>query len=86
MQFIQIRKMDPKKLYVKYTVDDGLTDFITVDLMKLRRGRRTNGFKHDFTPLYPAGRKITKGKKSDLMDLINYIPPVFHDLHKFGYS
>ena len=63
MQFIQIRKMDPKKLYVKYTVDDGLTDFITVDLMKLRRGRRTNGFKHDFTPLYPTGRKITKEKK-----------------------
>jgi hypothetical protein len=51
MQFIQIRKTDPKKLYVKYTVDEGLTDFITVDLMKLRRGRLTNGFKHDFTPL-----------------------------------
>ena len=66
MQFIQIRKTDPKKLYVKYTVDDGLTDFITVDLMKLRRRRRTNGFKHDFTPLYPTGRKITKGKKSPI--------------------
>jgi hypothetical protein len=24
MQFIQIRKTDPKKLYVKYTVDEGL--------------------------------------------------------------
>ena len=81
MQFIQIRKTDPKKLYVKYTVDEGLTDFITVDLTKLRSGRRSNGFKHDFTPLYPTGRKITKGKKSDLMDLFNYIPPVFHDFY-----
>jgi hypothetical protein len=35
MQFIQIRKTYPKKLYVKYTVDEGLTDFIVVDLMKL---------------------------------------------------
>ena len=81
MQFIQIRKTGPKKLYVKYTVDEGLTDFITVDLTKLRRGRRSNGFKHDFTPLYPTGRKITKEKKSDLMDLLNYIPPVFHDFY-----
>jgi hypothetical protein len=80
-QFIQLRKTDPKKLYVKYTVDEGLTGFITVDLTKLRRGRRTNAFKHDFTPLYPTGRKITKEKKSDLMDLINYIPPVFHDFY-----
>jgi hypothetical protein len=34
-----------------------------------------------FTPLYPTGRKITKEKKSKLMDLINYIPPVFHDFY-----
>jgi hypothetical protein len=81
MQFIQIRKTDPKKLYVKYTVDEGLTDFITVDLTKLRRGRHTNAIKHDFTPLYPTGMKITKEKKSNLMDLINYIPPVFHDFY-----
>jgi hypothetical protein len=81
MQFIQIRKTDPKKLYFKYTVDEGLADFITVDLTKLRRGRRTSAFKLDFTPLYPKGRKITKEKKSDLMDLINYIPPVFHDFY-----
>ena len=81
MQFIQMRKTDPRKLYVKYTVDEGLTDFITVDLTKLRRGRRTNRFKHDFSTLCPTGRKITKGKKCDLMDLINYIPPVFHDFY-----
>jgi len=81
MHFIQIKKTDPKKLYVKDTVDEGLTDFITVDLTKLRRGIRANGFKYDFTPLYPTGRKITKEKKSDLMDLINYIPPVFHDFY-----
>ena len=62
MQFIHIRKTDPKKLYVKYTVDEGLAEFIIVDLTKLRRGRRTSGFKHDFTPLYPTGRKITKEK------------------------
>jgi hypothetical protein len=81
MQFIQIRKTDPKKLYVKYTVDEGLTDFITVDLMKLRRGRPSNGFTHHFTLLYSTGRKITKEKKSDFMDLLNYIPPVFHDFY-----
>jgi hypothetical protein len=63
MQFIQMRKTDPKTLYVKYTVDEGLTGLITVDLTKLRRGRRTSGFKHDFTPLYPTGRKITMEKK-----------------------
>jgi hypothetical protein len=55
MQFIQIRKTDPKKLYVKNTVDEGLTDFITVDLTKLRRGRCSNVLKHDLTPLYPTG-------------------------------
>ena len=81
MQFIQIRKRDPKKLHVKYTVDEGLMYITTVDLTKLRRGRRTNGFKHDFSPLYPTGRKITKEKKSDLMDPCNYIPPVFHDFY-----
>jgi hypothetical protein len=63
MQFIQVRKTDPKKLYVKYTVDEGLADFLTMDLTKLRRGRRTNAFKHDFTALYPTGSKITKEKK-----------------------
>jgi hypothetical protein len=66
---------------VKYTVDEGLAEFITVDLTKLRRGRCTSGFKHDFTPLYPTGRKMTKEKKSDLVDLLNYIPPVFHDFY-----
>jgi hypothetical protein len=35
MQFIQIRKTDPKKLYVKYTVGEKLADFITVDLTKI---------------------------------------------------
>jgi hypothetical protein len=82
MQFIQKRKTDPKKLYVKYTADEGLTDFITVDLMKVRRGRPSNGSTHDFIPLYSTGRKITKGKKKfDFMDLLNYIPPVFHDFY-----
>jgi hypothetical protein len=64
MQFIQIRKTDLQKLYVKYTVGEGLTDFITVDSAKVQRGRHTNGFTHDFTPLYCTERKITKGKSS----------------------
>jgi hypothetical protein len=25
--------------------------------------------------------KLTKGEKSNLMDVLNYIPPVFHDFY-----
>lgn len=81
MRWIQYRKMEPKKLYIKNTLTE-LEEFDIVDLAKKTRGRPSREFVNELELLHPRGRAITKEKKKDLLSLLKYIPPIYHDFYR----
>lgn len=58
------------------------TPFYKVDLCKKKRGRQAHlyNIRQDF--LYPSRRPVTKAKKNDMIDLLPYIPPIYHNYYK----
>ena len=54
---------------------------VTVDLRKKRVGR-PSGLRGTLPLLYPEGHKISSAKKKDLLDLLKYIPPVYHEFYR----
>lgn len=81
IQQITYIKNEPTKIYVKYsTQEEGL--FYKIDLSKKSKGRPSTNTVNDLDLLYPTGRPITKEKKKDLLDLLKFIPPEFHDFYE----
>ena len=78
----QIRyvKNEPKKIYVRYTMQEDAF-FYEVDLNKKARGRPSHTNTRSLDLLYPNGRPITVDKKKDLIILLKYIPPEFHPFY-----
>ena len=61
----------------KYTLDPE-AEFSNADFAK----KNTADYREELTPLYPDHRPISKEKKQDLLRLLVYIPPIYHEFYK----
>jgi hypothetical protein len=77
MQWLQVRKAEPLKLYFKYSVQDDIP-FSCVDFAKKGRAVKTDVLTHS----YVKPRALTKEKVTDLQKLLKYIPPVHHAFYQ----
>lgn len=63
-------------MFYKTSLDDN-SEFKVLDLSPIRRRPRIYE-NIDLLPLYTTIRPITEEKRKDMMDLLPYIPPIFH--------
>ena len=77
IQWLQVRKVEPLKLYYKYSVQDDLP-FSCVDFSK--RGRETK--LAALTCSNMEFRALSRPKVNDLQKLMKYIPPVHHPFYQ----
>lgn len=63
-------------MFYKTSLDDN-SEFKVLDLSP-KRGRPRIFENIDLLPLYTSIRPITEEKRKDMMDLLPYIPPIFH--------
>ena len=76
IQWIRFLKNSSYKMFYKTSLDDN-SEFKILDLSpKIGRPRIYENI--DLPPLYTTIRPITKEKHKDMMDLLPYIPPIFH--------
>jgi hypothetical protein len=75
MQWIQIRKSEPLKMFYTYSLQDDV-DFSCVNLAK--RGRFDN-MSSRMCPRQP--RPLSVEKVRDIQKLLKYVPPFYHDFY-----
>lgn len=91
---VKVTKSSPGYIFLKYAYTE-LEHWTKVRIFKKQPGRpRKNQMEESLTTrmlrellenvpkLYPQGREINALKHRDLLSLLPYIPPVYHDLYK----
>ena len=81
MRWIRVQKSEPLRFKYRTTHND-LEEWKEVDLKPKRAGRPSNMARASFQPLYEKPRAISSAKLSDLMELLDYIPPIYHSFYK----
>lgn len=77
IQWIQVRKASPLKLYLKYTIQDDVP-FDCVDFKKKERGVDVlRLLKKSYDHRHP----MSKEKCEDIRKLLKYVPPVYHGFY-----
>lgn len=77
MQWLQFKIEHPFKIYFKYSNNE-LVHFMVVDIAK----RKPAQLNRPLELLYPNSHQIDAKKKKDLLELCNYIPPIFHNFYE----
>ncbi len=78
IQWIQIRKEEPLKLYFKYTVQEDV-EFRCVNFAK--RGNAPQ-FPTSLTALHAEPRPVAVEKFRDIQKLMKYVPPIYHAFYE----
>lgn len=78
MQWLKFHKMHQFKIFFKYSNNTDVL-FESVDVSK-RNSKSLAGIELDL--VYPDGKEISKEKKKDLIELLEYVPPVHHEFYK----
>lgn len=76
IQWLRFVQSDPFTIRYKYSNNPDV-HFSKVNLQK-----RTSVITPILNLLYPNGRSITKQKKQDLLHLLDYVPPLYHNFFK----
>lgn len=78
IQWLRYLKEEPYKIFYKETLNEDV-EFSTLDITPARKGRRVAHLGLvTLEPLYSGKRPVTSAKKSDMLDLLPFIPPVKH--------
>lgn len=80
IQWIRFYHDIPYKMFYKLTLDEK-DEFLTLDLSR-KRGRPRRYSQIEMDPLYFGSRPVSSAKYKDMMDLFNYIPPIYHSYFK----
>jgi hypothetical protein len=75
MQWIQVRKEEPGKLYYKYTLQQEV-EFSIINLKK--SGAAANVASLELKPLYAGPPPLSAPKSIDLRKLMKFVPPIHH--------
>lgn len=82
IRWLRFERNHPLQFKFKETLNVD-TPFYEVDIGKKKQGRPIKNLHHiQQDPLYPTRRAITSAKKKDMLDLLPYIPPVFHGYYR----
>ena len=74
-------KDNPYQFQFRYS-HNSLEAFKTVNLKKRAKGRPTSLANIELPVLYENGRSINVKKLDDIMSLLQFIPPLYHDFYK----
>ncbi|CAG9773480.1 unnamed protein product [Ceutorhynchus assimilis] len=77
MQWLRYTSENKHRFQFKYSNSEDVL-FNSVNVSKRKAGNQVNAVQL----LFPNGRPIEKKKKQDLMDLLPYIPPIYHPFYE----
>ena len=78
IKWINVRKDHPFQYCYRYSHND-LKVWKTVNVKRATKGRPPDFGKIKLSHTYATSRKIKKAKLDDLMQLLSYVPPIYHD-------
>ncbi|CAH1983743.1 unnamed protein product [Acanthoscelides obtectus] len=78
IQWFRLEKDKPNILQYKNTLNEEM-DFVHFDLRKQKKGRPNTQF--DLTLLYPEPPSIKTAKYENLQQLLQFIPPIYHNFY-----
>ena len=81
IHWIAVSKEQPLQFCYRYS-NNTLERWKTVDLKPKSKGRPTDMGKIVLPALYTRPRIVNAKKVSDLMELLNYVPPIFHEFYE----
>ena len=81
IRWIRVTKDKPFAFQYRYSLNE-LEAWNEIDLSRKRRGRPVDIGRVRIPELYDGPLKLKKEKMSDLMSLLAYIPPHYHDFYK----
>lgn len=81
IRWLRFERDSPLSFKFKESLNEDLA-FYEVNLSKSSRGRPIQSLNIPQEPLYPQRRIVTDSKKQHMMDLLPYIPPIFHTFYK----
>ena len=81
IRWIQVNKDQPYQFHFRCS-HNTLEAWKVVDLKKKSKGRPPVISHIDLPILYEGGRSINKKKLDDIMSLLQFVPPVYHDFYK----
>ena len=81
MKWIQVVKSEPFQFRFRYS-HNSLECWKTVDLKRKTKGRPPVISHIPLPPLHGSARAIKKTKLEDLMSLLQFVPPIYHDFYK----
>lgn len=79
MRWIKLERSKPWVIQYKNNFDENF-GFENINIRKKGKVMLLNSVSQSL--LYPETRAITKEKKKDMIDLLKYIPPVYHTFYK----
>ena len=81
IHWIAVSKDQPLQFRYRYS-NNTLERWKTVDLKKKTKGRPPDLGKMVLPPLYTRPRVVNEKKVSDLLELLNYVPPIYHGFYQ----
>ncbi|CAG4956559.1 unnamed protein product [Parnassius apollo] len=81
IRWLRFERNHPLQFQFKETLNADMP-FYKVDLSKKQQGRPAYLCNIQQGPLYPSRRPVTIAKKKDMLDLLPYIPPIYHQFYK----
>ena len=81
MRWINVDKEHPLQFRYRYTHNE-LEAWKVVNDKRASKGRPPDVEKLTLPLLYATPRKIKEAKLTDLIELLAFVPPIFHDFHR----
>lgn len=82
IRWLRFQRTEPLLFQFKETLDPD-AEFYKVNLSKKRTGKPLQNLLNiNQDKLYPSRRIVTEAKKKDMMDLLPFIPPVYHQFYR----
>ncbi|KAK5647846.1 hypothetical protein RI129_002738 [Pyrocoelia pectoralis] len=81
IQWLQFRKEEPFKIFYKETLND-IIEFETIDLQPNKKGRPLRLANVALNNLYNGPLPVSTEKKKNMLELLQFIPPVDHTYFK----
>ena len=81
IRWIRVTQSKPLTFQFRCSLNE-LEAWKVVDVKKRSRGRPVDMGRLTISPLYSGPRQIKKAKMDDLISLLSFVPPAYHDFYK----
>ena len=80
IRWLQIREENPFEIRYQYS-HNTLEAWKTLDVRNKRPGRPAGLGRVELVPLYTGPRPLNESKLKDLKELMQFVPPVYHEFY-----